>query len=270
MLKSIVTLCLFCLLSTTSVQAQGLLWNWPEDGTWVRYEGEYQQSPEDTELKEVTWIRHLIIKSVGRETVDYKGESVVARWIELKAITGKAGETGLDPGPVGTVIYKVLIPEQTKLGRLEDEKGLPVTTIPVVKGYYKIAEGQEPKQLKTNVLQVNPLLTWLRHYRTLKDDPGGDQAISIPAGEVTARKYTADFRMESKSSRTVEKATLWRSDEIPFGLAKWSVDIEFFQKGFTQPRSAFQRQSEVRVSMSAHDSGTDAQSELVIPANSAQ
>ena len=270
MFKTILTACLFCLISTTSIQAQGLLWSLPEDGTWVRYEGEYQQIPEDTELKEVTWIRHLTIKSVGRETVDYQEKSVVARWIELKAITGKAGETGLDPGPVGTVIYKVLMPEETPLGRLEDDNGLPITTIPIVKGYYKIAEGQDPKPLKVKVLQVNPLLTWLRHYRRLSEDASGDQEISVPAGEVTARKYIANFRMEFRSFRTVEKATLWRSGEIPFGLAKWAVDVEFLLKGFTQPRSEFQRQAQVRVNMSAVETGTDAQSELVIAAEGAQ
>ncbi len=62
----------------TWVQAQGLLWSFPEEGTWARYEGTYRQikiRPNVAEgNEELNWIRELTIKSLGSESAEYQGQ----------------------------------------------------------------------------------------------------------------------------------------------------------------------------------------------------
>ena len=55
-----------CLTITSNVQAQGLLWNLPESGTWVRYAGEYRQETLRPQSEEgdltLQWQRELEIR----------------------------------------------------------------------------------------------------------------------------------------------------------------------------------------------------------------
>lgn len=259
----------WCWWFSATAQAQGLLWTLPaEDGAWVRYEGTFQQTeirPDDPEGNLViNWIRHLYLKSVGRETVAIDGRDVPCRWIEIKSITGKESERGIDPGPVGARIYKVLVPEPAIAGAVEDQDRIPVAFIPIVKGYQRVGEGAV-EELKTGVLQVYPTLSMLMHYRTLKLESEDPLDPQIPLGPVSARLYTGVFRMESATNRSSNEAELYRSDEVPFGLAKWTVRMSREAKDAREPRSQFQRVSEVRVEMSAHEVVTNAESELATP-----
>ncbi len=249
--------------------AQGLIWNLPEDGTWIRYEGTYQQvefrpeSPEGNLV--IEWIRHLTIKSVGRETAEFAGEQVPCRWIEIKVQTGKPGEAGIDSGRIGERvnprIYKVLIPEKWVNGQLRDELGIPRSFVPIVRGYKKIGDN-DPVPIRTKALHLYPTVTLVRHFDQLTPDPAGPQDPGVGIGPVSALKHTGKLTQESPTLRLVNETQLWISDQVPFGLAKWTVKIHEDKKAANEPRSAFKPAREVTVQMQAMETGTDAKSEL--------
>lgn len=254
------------LTTATPAFAQGLIWSLPEDGKWIRYEGTYEQIDTQPESAQGTvtlkWIRQLTIKSVGRTEAEYQGELQPCRWIEIKQVTGKESEAGLDPGPVGTRLYKVLIPEAAVRGTLQDEDGIPVVFLPVVKGYRRIGnEEVAPQPIRSGILNVYPLLCMIRHYRELKTEAEGDDPqTGIPF--LKATRLSGETTIESPTLRETHKAELWRTDEVPFGLARWRVRITIEGKDITDPRSAFRTLSTITVDMKAAEVGEDARSEL--------
>lgn len=264
-LKFIATVALLTVLSAGSdASAQGLIWNLPEDGTWIRYEGTYKQvnfRPDSSE-GDLTfeWLRHVTIKSVGTEAAEYQGESVPCRWVEIKVVTGTPA-AGIDPGPAGTRIYKVLIPEKAVIGKLTDEKGIPVSFLPIIKGYRKLGVKEE-EPLKSLSLEIYPLISPLRHYRQLQaaSEQAEDPQVGLPS--VAARRYTATDTLENPTDRTLHDAVLWRSADVPFGLARWTVKIAHEKKAPEETRDAFKPVSEVTVEMKAQEVGRDARSEL--------
>ena len=118
--------------------AQGLIFQLPEDGTGVEYRGEIIQEnvrPDIAEGKEtLKWDREISIKSVGREEAEFQGVVQPCRWIEIKVITGDPGAAGIDPGPVGARIYKVLVPESKVLDKPIDADLVPNVMLPIVRG----------------------------------------------------------------------------------------------------------------------------------------
>lgn len=253
---------LICSLSCVSASAQGLIWSLPEDGRYVTYSGSYQltdvQAGTKNEDVNTSWERSLTIKSVGSADADFKGKSTNCRWIEFKLIDAKTEDDQPVPGPVGEVIYKVLIPESGVVGNVEDANKLFVNHIPIVRGYRKIGAGQvEP--ISTGALQVYPVLTLLMHYREVTSE--GDENVNVNNIQ-TAEKLTAEKTVESREIRIINKATMWRSNEVPFGLVKWDVAQVREQKSVTDPRSNFSKISEVKTSMLLNESGDGAQSDL--------
>ncbi len=244
--------------------AQGVVWKLPEDGTWVRYEGNYKQietraSSGQADL-EIEWIQHLTIKSVGKQEAEFEGKTVPCRWLELKIQTGKKSEAGINPGPVGQTIYKVLVPEHRVVGKLEDEETIPVSYLSIVKGYRK--EGaKEAETLTGSVLQIYPKIALIRHYTTLEKE-GDPENLDLTAGPVTAQKWKGKHEAENLQNHTIQEAELWRSDETPFGLAQWSVKITMERKGDKEPRSSFKQVCQTLVEMKQLETGTDAKSEL--------
>lgn len=251
--------------------AQGLIWNLPPDGTWVRYEGSYEEvihsgdpmaaKPQTT----VTWLRKMEIKSVGREDAEYAGQTVPCRWIEIKTVTGTANPDfplGIDPGETGVRIIKALVPESRVLGRTEDETGIPVSFLPIVRGYQKVGPGPVVP-LGAGVLQVYPSFTLLQHYPTMEAQSGQpeDPQIRYSAGAIRAIKHTAAHTTEGPASRTINQAEVWISSDVPFGLAKWDVRVQRFAKEAGQPRGQFRLASEIRERMEARETGRDAANE---------
>ena len=260
--------------SVSSANAQGLIWSLPEDGTWVRYEGTYQQLEIRPSAIEgnltINWIRHLTLKSVGEEMAPYNGsEAVPCRWIEIRIVTGRSVEGQLDPGPIGVRIYKVLIPESRVIGKLVDGKSIdkdtiPVSFIPIVKGYRKT--GTDPAvELKAKVLQVYPTISLLRHYKTFQADSNQPEDPQVGVGAVTATKYKGKHELESPITHAIHETELWRSDEVPFGLARWKVKIDREKKANSEPRSAFKTVTTITVDMKAQETGTEAKTELAVP-----
>lgn len=257
------------LAGSQTAQAQGILWSLPPDGTWVRMEGTLQQ----TEIRPdaaagnlvIQWLRHVTIKSVGKEDAEFNGETVPCRWIEIKVVTGKESEAGIDPGPVGTRIVKALVPESRITGKTTYGDAVPVAYIPVVKGWRKMGEGPvEP--INSNVLNIYPLLSPLMHYRKL-DAAEGDEDPMVKLPDVTsAKKYTGQMTVESQTTRTENTGEFWAAENAPFGLAKWKVKEVRSGKDRAQSRDEFKPLCEVALELSAQATGADAQSEIEPPA----
>ncbi len=252
-----------CLPSVVS--AQGLIWKLPEDGTWVRFEGSCKNTearPDDDEGDlEVQFTRWLTVSSVGRENVMIGGKEVPCRWIEIKAETGKSTAEGVDSGRSGKLIYKVLVPEHRVIGKVSDADNIPVTFIPIVKGYRKI--GDKPaKPVEEKVLNIFPRLSHLAHYRQLKPASEEPEPVDVTAGAISARMYTGRVVRVTNTSRTMNSAEIALSEEVPFGIAKWEIVIEREEKDRLDPEDAFRKTATTEVEMQAAETGNGARSEL--------
>ena len=255
-------------LGTSQVQAEGLIWNLPADGTWVRYEGTYKQTNFRGEAEggnvESDWIRHTTIKSVGQEMAEFRGEMQPCRWVEIKTVTGKPSEDGIDAGPVGTVIYKALIPESAVAEEGVDAKGIKVDFLPAVKGFRKVGQG-EVEVIDSPTLQVYPLSSLLRSFQIWAPDSAGAGQIDTRLGGVSATQYHGEHVAETAITRVRTEAEVWRAADIPFGLAKWTVKIVRESKDSEASREEFAPQAESRVEMAVQETGNSAVSELQVP-----
>lgn len=266
-LGAILCVALLCCSSRTAC-AQGLIWSLPEeDNVSVRYQGTYRQIEERPDSAAgaltVQWDRQLWIKSVGREMAEFRGQMQPCRWIEIKVVTGKPTEEGTDPGLVGARIYKALVPESLITGKSIDDETIPVSLIPIVRGYRRFGEG-EVTPIDSSVLQVYPLITLFRHFETLQRDPV-EQDPGVKLGPLNAVHYTGSETIESPTTRSQITCELWQSDSVPFGLAKWTCKIVREAKDITDPRTDFQVASTVEVEMSVQEVESDAASEILVP-----
>ncbi|MDA0285500.1 MAG: hypothetical protein O3B13_11535 [Planctomycetota bacterium] len=258
---------LVCLSLGQSVVAQGLLWNLPEDGSLIHYEGTYRQVEAQPGSAagnlEMEWIRHLTIKSVGREDAEFRGETVPCRWIEMKLQTGRVKDGLIATGTVGEQIYKVLIPEKAITGQTRDSEGLPVTYLPIVRGFRKTNDKDPtPKEITSNVLQIYPIISLVRHYRdmTRSQIP---ESVLVGQDDVQCTKLTGTSEQESLNNRVMHESSLYLSEAVPFGLAKWTVKVTQESKGEVEPRTEFKFVSEITVDMTARRIEGNARSELV-------
>jgi hypothetical protein len=257
-----------------TARAQGLILNLPKDGAWVRFEGTVKQVEFRPEAPEgdisMEWIEHLTIKSVGQEEAVYNGKKVPCRWVEIKILTGKPSESGVETGPVGERIYKILIPEVRVLGAVADAEKIPFSFLDIVKGYRKIAGNVTPIPLAgggEGAFQAYPLVGPLMHFDTI-EPAGGDEQVQVPGGAIKAKKFKARRVIESPTVRTTCEAEFLRCDPeaIPFALAKWTTKTTIERKDSRAARStAFKPATQVNVEMSAHEWGTGAKTEITAP-----
>ncbi len=222
------------------------------------------------------WIQHLTIKSVGRETAAFHGKQVPCRWVEIKVVTGKASEAGIEPGPVGERVYKILVPEERVVGQVSDGEKIPFSYLDIVKGFRKIGggtatpiplvRGSEGAGAGAGAFQVFPLVAPLMHYDALEPAGREPESVQTPGGAVPARKFKASRVVESPTVRTTDDAEIWRSspptDQVPFGLVKWATKTKIERKDTAAPRSAFKLATQMTVEMSAHEWGNGAKSEI--------
>jgi hypothetical protein len=157
-------------LTATAARGEGILWDLPPDGTWLRLEGTYSQTeirPETAtgKLEIAPWIERVWIKSVGEEMAEFQGETVPCRWLEIKIERGREREGKIDTGLTGLMIYKILVPENKVLYDTLDSEGVPVSFVPVIQGYRKIGRG-DPKPLGEAALQLYPLAVLAGYYRS--------------------------------------------------------------------------------------------------------
>ncbi|MEQ9408402.1 MAG: hypothetical protein RIK87_11775 [Fuerstiella sp.] len=249
--------------------AQGLIFNLPEDGTGVEYEGEITYVTVRTDIaagkESITKAREMSIKSVGREDAEFEGQIQPCRWIEIKVITGTAGEAGIDPGPVGSRIYKVLVPESKILATAVDADLIPNIMLPVVRGYRRSGEAQV-RPLKSSAIAFYPTICQLLNY----PEPELIAASETPQTKATNMSFNAKHLkgrvvMERTESRSTNEAHFWITDEVPFGLARWEVTVTREQKESTAPRDSFQEVVTTSSTMSVRRLLPIAESELIIP-----
>jgi hypothetical protein len=228
-------------LAGSGVSAQGLIFNLPEDGKMVEYEGTLTQGTSADDESPLSWTCQLTIKSVGRENAEFQGESQPCRWLEIKVLTGNSGAAGLDPGPVGSRIYLVLVPESKITDKPADEAGIPNDMLPIVQGYRRLGEaGTEP--IRTSSLRFFPTISLLTSYT----DPELIASTEVPdtilpggnAG-LTAAHWRGKSVMESPKVRSTNEADYWVSTDVPFGLARWVVTVTTEEKDLAAARSDF-------------------------------
>ena len=194
---------------------------------------------------------------------------MTCRWIEIKVETGKPGEQGLDTGPGGARLYKVLIPESRVFGTLVqnrsvDADGIPVSFLPIIRGYRKLGNRKE-EPIKTKVLQIYPAISLLKHYKVLRPETGEPEDPALEAlGAVNSIKWVGAETLQSRVSQSEHSSEIWLSREVPFGLARWSVKVTRSRKRETDPRDDFSKRTETTVEMKAVAVGTDAKSELAV------
>ena len=258
-----------CLLAN-HVWAQGVVCKLPADGSWVRYEGTYTQTEIRPELATgqidiEPWTEHVTIKSVGQETAEYRKADTSCRWIEIKIERGRVRDGKVDTGVTGLEIYKVLIPETAVITDNVDAEGVPVSFLPLVKGYRKVGKA-EPKALTEPALQLYPLGILVGYFRELKlvaEDV--DPEVGPAIGSIKANQWDGEVTIERPSNQTIQKSSIWKSDEIPFGVAKWKSEMERLTKDAQAPRETFKPMTKVLVEMTAQEMGDDAKSELIEP-----
>ena len=250
------------------VLAQGVVCQMPPDGSWVRFEGTYSQveiRPESTagKLEIDPWIEHVTIKSVGTEMAEYRDEEVACRWIEIKIERGRERDGKVDTGLTGLEIYKVLIPEAAVISDNADDQGVPISFLPLVKGFRKVGKS-DPKPLIEPALQLYPLGILVGYYRELKvvaEDVDAEAGI----GAAKSTQLKGEIKIERPNSRTVQESTIWKSPDVPFGVARWAAKMIRERKDGQSPRDDFKPVSEVTIEMQAKEAGLDAKSELSVP-----
>ena len=247
---------------------QGVVTQLPADGTWVRFEWTYSQveiRPETAAGKvEIDpWIEHVTIKSVGAEAAEYRGETVPCRWIEIKIERGRERDGKVDTGLTGLEIYKVLIPETAVIATHVDLDGVPVSFLPLVKGFRKVGKA-DPKPLTEPALQLYPLGILVGYYRELKV-VGKDVDAEVGLGAIKSTQLQGEIKIERPNSRTVQESTVWKSKDVAFGVARWSAKMIRERKDDQSPRSDFKPVTEVTIEMKAKETGQDAKSELNVP-----
>ena len=253
------------LAAAAPAMSQGLVWNLPPDGTEVVYGGTLKQTDirPDGEETEMTWDRQLVIRSVGTQDVTRNGETVPGRWIEFELSTGRATEQGIDPGPVGRRIYRVLVAEPSVTDTPADQRGIPNAFLPVVEGYVQVADGA-PQKLDAAAFQTYPSLALLMNYKPNELKSEGEEAIETPAGRFEATKYAAGATVESRSGRVQNAATLFVSPEMPFGLVRWNAISSRSSKDPNQPRDAYTVLSRIEETMEARAVNRNARGALSV------
>ncbi len=250
-------------ICTPIANAQGLIFHLPEDGKAVEYEGTLKQATGPDDQEPLTWTCELSIKSVGREEAEFEGKVQPCRWIEIKTLTGTAGAAGIDPGPVGARIYKVLVPESKIIAEHVDADDIPNDMLPIVRGFRRLGE-EAVKEIKAPTLRVYPTISLLTNYVSPEVIATNDVPEVILQGlQITAKRMKGKLVMERAESKSTNEGEFWVSTDVPFGLARWIVSVTREEKESTAPRSEFHVVNVVSVDMKLKRIRENVESELV-------
>lgn len=197
----------------SGARADGLLYQLPEDGSWVRFHVTMTMEHGEGEPGKMTG--SLTMRSVGQETV----EGDKCRWIELELIPDKAeGDQQAPPHGPPHIIMKVLLPEKNlKSGKEPLER--------LVKGWMKEGD-KEPDELKDpNSERTGPLPAFLSG--PLKDIKELDKkTIDTKLGMLECRGITAnDTYKQGEAVTTVEFETRLH-DKAPFGVVRSKMQYD--------------------------------------------
>lgn len=254
-------------LSATPALAQGLLWKLSDKPNFtVVYYGDYKQTDapgtDGKPRAEIEWKRQLTVKSIKQAEGYYDGKKVPCRWIEISVSTDRIAEEEIDHGPAGKRTYTVLVPESRVLGKTHDDDSILASMIPIatdedgkVQGMQQVGESPAAP-IDSAVLQVYPVLTLLQHYRELKEaTPQQPLDLTEAIGKQLApndyKQLSAVAVTESANQQTRNEATIYRTDEVPTGLAGWTVKVTHNAKNSAQKRSEFQLVTTITVNLKA-------------------
>ena len=253
------------LLGAAPANAGGLVWSLPAPGTFVRHEGTLSQTITDrqNQTRTVERLRQITVRALDAETATVDGRPVPARWLEVVSETGTPGERGLDTGPVGRVLYKVLVPEAAVTGRVQDDQGIPDAFLPVLRGWKQTGDG-EPIEFGP-ALRAYPTLTLLKEYEPGELTEEGPDAADTPAGSFDGTLYRGKVTEETRRARVVNEGAFLVSDAVPFGVARWEVTVTQERKDLSEPREAFREVSKTVERLSVHEVGDNARGELPLP-----
>ena len=67
----------------------------------------------------------------------------------------------------------------------------------------------------------------------------------------------AKLTMESPTNRSVNKAEIWASEQVPFGLVRWKVEVVRQAKDGNASRDDYQSTSTFSVDMKIQEQGTE-------------
>lgn len=258
-----VTLCMAIGFGGTTACAQGLIFHLPQDGMAVEYEGTLTQATGPDDQAPLSWTCELSIKSVGQEQAEFEGQMQACRWLEIKTLTGKAGAAGIDPGPVGARIYKVLVPESKIVDDWKDADGIPNEMMPIVKGFRRLGE-EEVKPITTPALRFYPTISLLTSYVEPETVATSDTPEILLQGQsITARRMKGKLVAESTKVRSTNEAEYWVSKDVPFGLARWIVTVTTDEKDSAAPVSEFKPTTIKKVDMKLRRIRENVESELV-------
>lgn len=266
-IQSVLFTAVVCLFAATPTKGQGLVLSLPEDGKGIEYEGTVIQEtirPELDDGKEtLTWSRELSIKSVGQEDAEYNGQVQPCRWIEIKVVTGTAEASGIDTGPVGARIYKVLVPESKVIDGAADAEAIPNSVLPIVKGWRRLGE-EQVEEFNSSGLVVYPTICLLANYETPAVVASSESVESVDGRETfDSRHMKGQVVRERTESRSTNSGEFWVSRDLPFGLAGWSVKVVRETKGSTEERGRFRQVSTVTSDMKVREILQSAESELI-------
>ena len=189
--------------------AQGLIFHLPEDGKAVEYEGTLTQATGPDDQAPLTWTCELSIKSVGREEAEFEGKVQPCRWIEIKTLTGTSGAAGINPGPVGARIYKVLVPESKIISESVDADAIPNHMLPIVRGFRRLGE-EAVKEIKAPTLRVYPTISLLTNYDSPEVIATNDiPEVILQGQQITARRMKGKLVMERAESKSTNEGEFW-------------------------------------------------------------
>lgn len=245
------------------VSAQGLIHRLPNDAVAVEYEGTLTQGKSVDDDEPLSWNCELTIKSVSREDAEYMGQIQPCRWIEIKTVTGKAGEGGIDPGPVGSRIYKLLVPESKVLSEPSDSAGVANDMLPIVRGFRRLGE-EGVENIRMSAIRYYPTISLLTSY----PEPEVIATNAVPEVILQDRQYPSVHSrgkvvMESQKVRSTNEGEYWVSQDVPFGLARWVVTVTTEEKDLAAARSEFRVATVKKMDMKLRRIRENAESELV-------
>ncbi|MBL8808643.1 MAG: hypothetical protein JNM43_00585 [Planctomycetaceae bacterium] len=262
-LASFLSLFLALACVSSSANGQGLIFALPEDGKAVDYEGELTQGTSADDENPLKWSCELTIQSVGKEDAEYQGKVQPCRWLEIKCLTGSKKDTRIDPGPSGSRIYKILVPESAINAEPVDADGIPNDMLPIVKGFRRVGE-DAVTPIKTPVLRFYPTICMLASYvdpEIIATNAAPEVIWQGPA--ISAVHKKGKVVMESQKIRTTNEAEYWVSKDVEFGLARWIVTETVEEKELAAPRSEFKVTTVKKVDMKLSRKRDNAESELV-------